>query len=98
MSTTIDTSILEVRNNLSSLVEEAHYTNTQFRLTRHNKPLVRIVGEQFMMKLEQLLAQDESLKETFEIMLDRELSEDIRISQEEFREGKRAPLRNLLKE
>lgn len=98
MTLTINTSLLKLRNNLGSLVEQAHYTNTQIRLTRHNKPLARIVGERFMKKLDQLLTDDPGLRETLEIMLDRDLPDDLLASRKEAKAGKLVPLRSLLKE
>lgn len=98
MTSTIDTSLIELRKNLSPLIEQAHYTNTQIRLTRHNKPLARIVGENFMHSLELLLDQDPELHETLQIMLDRNMLEQINHSQEEIQHGEVRPLADLLAE
>lgn len=96
--TTIDTSLIQLRNNLSSFVEQAHYTNTQIRLTRHNKPIARIVGEDFMQSLERLLEQDPGLRETLEIMSDKNMVEMIAESQEDARRGHVRPLIDALQE
>lgn len=98
MTTTIDTSLIQLRNNLSSFVEQAHYTNTQIRLTRHKKPIARIVGEDFMQNLERLLEQDPALKETLQIMLDANMLEQIDQSKKEIERGEFRPLTDLLKE
>lgn len=98
MSTTIDTSLIQLRNNLSSFVEQAHYTNTQIRLTRHNKPIVRIVSERFMQNVDRLLQQDAGLRETLEIMQDANLLEMLEQSQLEVRQGQAHPLSDLLSE
>jgi prevent-host-death family protein len=95
---TIDTSLIQLRNNLSSFVEQAHYTNTQVRLTRHNKPLARIVGEDFMQNLERLLEQDPGLRETLEIMSDKNMVEMITESQEDVQRGNLRPLIDALQE
>lgn len=95
---TIDTSLIQLRNNLSSFVEQAHYTNTQVRLTRHNKPLARIVGEDFMQNLERLLEQDPGLRETLEIMSDKNMVEMIAESQEDVQRGNLRPLIDALQE
>lgn len=98
MANTIDTSLIELRSNLSSLIEQAHYTDTQIRLTRHNKPIARIVGENFMHSLELLLEQDPGLQETFHIMLDKNMLEQIKQSQEEIQRGEVRPLTDLMME
>lgn len=96
--TTIDTSLLQLRNNLTSFVEQAYYKNTQIRLTRHKKPIARIVGEDFMQNLERLLEQDAGLRETLEIMSDKNMVDMIAESQEDARRGNVHPLTDLLQE
>ncbi len=98
MISTIDTSLIELRSNLSSFIEQAHYTDTQIRLTRHNKPIARIVGENFMHSLELLLDQDPGLQETLQIMLDTNMLEQINQSQKEIQRGEVRPLTELLTE
>lgn len=98
MTNTIDTSLLELRSNLSSLIEQAHYTDTQIRLTRHNKPIARIVGEKFMHSLEVLFSQDPGLQETLQVMLDADMLDQLRQSQQEIQQGKVRPLTDLLME
>lgn len=95
---TIDTSLIQLRNNLTTFVEQAHYTNTQFRLTRHKKPIARIVSEDFMQNLERILDQDPALRETLEIMSDRNLVDMIAASQEDAQRGDVRPLADLLQE
>lgn len=95
---TIETSLIHLRNNLSSFVEQAHYTNTQIRLTRHNRPIARIVGEHFMLSLEELLEQDPALRETLEIMLDQNMVRMIEQSQSDARHGELRPISDLLQE
>jgi len=98
MTATIDTSLIELRSNLSSFIEQAHYTNTQIRLTRHSKPIARIVGERFMQSLERLFEQDPGLQETLEIMLDGNTLEMIGQSQKDIKDGKVRSLTDLLQE
>lgn len=94
----IDASLIQLRNNLGSFVEQAHYTNTQIRLTRHNKPIARIVGEDFMHRLERLLEQDPALRETLEIMADKNVGEMIAESQEDVQHGDARPLTDIVQE
>lgn len=96
--TTIDTSLIQLRNNLSSFIERAYHTNTQFRLTRHNKPIARIIGENFMQNLEQLLEQDPRLQETLAIMSDENMMDMLTQSRDDLQRGNVHSLANLLKE
>lgn len=96
--TPIDTSLIQLRGNLSTLVERAYHTNIQIRLTRHNKPIARIIGEHFMQNLEQLLEQDSSLRETLAIMSDKNMTDMLGQSQDDVRQGDVRPLADLMKE
>jgi hypothetical protein len=93
-----DTSLIELRQNLSSIIHQAFYSNTQFRLNSHNKPIARIVGENFMQSLDVLLEHDASLRETLEIMLDKNMMSMLRQSQSDVQNGYIRPLVDLLTE
>ena len=93
-----DTSLIELRQNLSSIIHQASYTNTQFRLKNHNIPVARIVGENFMQSLDVLLEHDASLRETLEIMLDKNVMQMITQSQSDIQNGDIRPLADLLPE
>lgn len=95
---TVDTSLLGLRSNLTSFIEQAHYTDTQIRLIRHKKPIARIISESFMSNIDKLLAQDSSLRETLEVMSDANMLEMIAESKKDLENGNFRPLVNLLKE
>lgn len=87
---------IEARQNLGELLEKVFYQNKQFTIARKDKPMARLVGEPFMAAIEQLIVQDPGLADTLAIMLNQEASEAIEQSRQEYQEGKKIPIENLL--
>lgn len=94
----IDTPLIELRQNLSAFIEQAHYTDTQIRLTRHSKPLARLVSEKFMRNLEKLFTQNPEFLETLEVMMDQDVMNTIDDSRAALSRGEVLPLADVLKD
>ena len=65
----IDVSPMELRQNLSTIIHQIQYSNTQFRLKSHNTTVARLVSENFIKSVQDLLAYNDGLREDFESVL-----------------------------
>lgn len=80
--TTIPLNAMELRQQLGEVLERVHYRYDQFQIVRKDKPMARIVNEQYIQAIEYLVQDNPALAETLEIMLDKEfanaLTEDVK--------------------
>ncbi|MBZ0282480.1 MAG: type II toxin-antitoxin system Phd/YefM family antitoxin [Anaerolineae bacterium] len=88
--------ISEVRDKLTELAERTHYRFEQFRIIRQDKPLARIVSDEYMLALEQLMEANPALAETLAIMMDAEAMQAIRQGEKEIAEGNLLPIETIL--
>lgn len=79
---TIPLNAMELRQQLGEILERVHYRYDQFQIVRKDKPMARIVNEQYIQAMEHLVQDNPALAETLEIMLDKEftnaLTEDVK--------------------
>lgn len=88
---------ISARKQLGSLLEMAYYQGQQFRITRKDKPMARLVGEPYIQAIEKLIESDKALAETLAILLDKELLGAIHQSRVEYQEGKAINVEDVLK-
>jgi antitoxin (DNA-binding transcriptional repressor) of toxin-antitoxin stability system len=88
---------ISARKQLGSLLERVYYQGQQFQITRKDKPMARLVGEPFIQAIEKLIESDEMLADTLAILLDQEISGDIRQSRQEYQEGRAVRVEDVLK-
>ena len=91
-------SALKARQNLGELLELTYYQNQQFTIARKDKPMARLVSENFMMAIDELIETDPGLADTLAIMLNPEISEAINQSRKEYEAGEAIPIEEVLKE
>jgi prevent-host-death family protein len=92
---TLTLNISEARDKLSELMERAHYRFEQIRIVRKDKPLARIVSDEYMEAIEQLISTHPGLADTIALMLNAEALTAIEESIKEAARGERLPLREL---
>jgi len=92
---------IQARQNLGQLLEMAYYQNKQFQITRKDKPMARLVSENFMQALsdsiEQIVENDPTLADTLALYFDPELQKDIEEGKKEYLEGKAVALDKAFK-
>jgi hypothetical protein len=88
--------ISEVRDKLSELTERAHYRFEQFRITRKDKPLARIVSDEYMQAIEQLMQTNPVIAETLEIMMNAEAMHAIEQGDKEIAADELLPIEAIL--
>ena len=69
-------------------MELVFYQSQQFRITRKNKVMARLVGEPFMKVIEQLIADDPGLGDTIAIMLNDEVRQALNESEKDVQAGR----------
>ena len=79
-------------------MEMAYYQNKQFRIARKNKAMARLVSENFMTAIDQLIEDDPALADTLAIMLNPEIREALGQGEKDYRAGKAVPLDEILEE
>lgn len=84
--------LMRVRQRLGELVELVRYTNQQFRVTRNNRPMARLVSEPFMAALEQLMKRDPAVAETLEILMHPEMMDALEQGRGDSTAGNLIPL------
>jgi prevent-host-death family protein len=89
-------SAIELRQRLGEVLERVHYQFVQFRITRKDKPMARLVNEAYMQAIEHLIDEDPALAETLEVMMDKSAMQAIRQGEQEIAEGKLLPLDAIL--
>lgn len=89
-------SAIELRQRLGEVLERVHYQFAQFRITRKDKPMARLVNEDYMQAIERLMDEDPALAETLDIMLDEVAMRAIQQGEQEITEGKLLPLEAIL--
>lgn len=87
--------ISEVRDKLTELTERAHYRFEQFRITRKNKPLARIVSDEYMQVIDQLVEQDAGLADTIALMLNPDALSAVQEGMQAVQRGEIMPLQEL---
>jgi prevent-host-death family protein len=94
-SQTPSLNISEARDKLMELTERAHYRFEQFRITRHNKPLARIVSDEYMQVIDQLIEADAGLADTIALMLNQDALNAIKESMEAVQRGEIVSMREF---
>ncbi len=89
-------SAIQLRQQMGEVLERVHYQFQQYRITRKDKPMARLVNEEYMQTIDRLLETDPSLADTIALMLNNEAMEIIEQGQQEVREGNLIPLIDAL--
>lgn len=87
---------VELRQQLGEVLERVHYQAVQFRILRKDKPMARLVNEQYMEAIDQLIDTDPSLADTLALMLNEEAMAIIEQGKSELNEGNLTPLHQAL--
>lgn len=87
---------LELRNNLGEFLERVYYQTTQFRIQRKNRPMARLVSDQYMTALEQLIQDDPGLADTLAVLMNDEAMTAIQEGERAIQAGQRIPLAQAL--
>lgn len=88
----IDVHIFNARKNLTELINQVRYSGHQVRVHRYDKPMVRIVSEQYMRVIDRIIAENPGLADTIAAMLNEDDTSAIEDSQTDFRAGRVRPL------
>lgn len=90
----------EARTKFAEFVERAFYQNQKFQVKRNDKAMAWIVGEPFMIAVDQmvdyLITHEPAVADTLAIMLDDDLRQMIEQGNQEIKEGKTLPLESIL--
>jgi hypothetical protein len=89
-------SAIQLRQQMGEVLERVHYQFQQFRIMRKDKPMARLVNEEYMQTIDQLIESDPSLADTIALMLNDEAMGIIEQGQREVRENKFIPLTEAL--
>lgn len=89
-------SAIQLRQQMGEVLERVHYQFQQFRIMRKDKPMARLVNEEYMQTIDQLIESDPSLADTIALMLNDEAMGIIEQGQQEVRESKFIPLAEAL--
>lgn len=89
---------IKVRQNLGELLELAYYQNKQFQIARRNKLMARIVSENFMAAIDELIESDPGLADTLAIMLNPEIHKAIIQGHKEYQAGNVVSFEDAFKE
>ena len=85
--------ISEVRDKLTELSERAHYRFEQFQIRRKNKPLARIVSDEYMQVIDQLVEDNAGLADTIALMLNPDALNAVQAGMQAVQHGEIVPLR-----
>jgi hypothetical protein len=89
---------IKARQNFGELLEMAYYQNKQFRIARKNKAMARLVNENFMTAIDQLIEDDPALADTLAIMLNPEIRKALEKGEKDYQAGKAVPLDDMKEE
>jgi hypothetical protein len=77
---------------MGELLEQVHYRNAQFRISRKNKIMARLVNDKYLSALEELIRSDAALEDTLWLMLDKEARNIINESLAQSETARKIPL------
>jgi hypothetical protein len=83
---------------LTAWLEIVYGQAQQVQITRHDKPLARLVSEPFMQAIDRLIAADPALADTLALMLNQAAQAAISRSRREYRAGQAVPVTEVLKQ
>lgn len=92
----------QARENLSQLVEQAHYQNKQIQIRRNHRAMAWLVGSPFMdavsLLVDRIIAYDPTLADTLALELDTDIQQIILNSHQEAETDNLLPLETILDE
>src|SRR5687767_9855523 len=86
----------QARRVFSDMLDRVAFLETQYRISRHEKHLARLVPEKLMAALETLVEADNALAETLELLLNEDLRDEVEQAVNEARAGNRVELESIL--
>jgi antitoxin (DNA-binding transcriptional repressor) of toxin-antitoxin stability system len=89
-------SALELRRNIGEILERVHYRGEQFQIKRKDKPMARVVNDDLMRAIEELIESDPATADTLALMLDDEAMHILYIGEQEWQHGERLRLEDVL--
>ncbi len=91
---------IEARQRLGELLERVYYQNKVYRITRKERPMGWLVGDEFMEAVgklvDHIIENEPVLADTLAIMLDDEIRSVVERGMKERQEGKLIPLSEAL--
>lgn len=92
----------QARENLSQLVEQAHYQNKQIQIRRNRRAMAWLVGSPFMdavsLLVDRIITHDPTLADTLALELDTDIQRIILNSYQESKSDNLLPLETILDE
>ena len=89
-------STMQLRQQLGEVLERVHYQFQQFRILRKDKPMARLVNEEYMQAIDDLVESDPALADTLALILNDEATQILEAGAKEWRSGQRIPLDEAL--
>jgi len=87
---------MQLRQQLGEVLERVYYQFQQFRVLRKDKPMARLVNEDYMQAIDYLIGSDPALADTIALMLNDEAAPILKEGAKEWRSGQRIPLDEAL--
>jgi Lhr-like helicase len=79
---------IQLRQQLGAVLERVYYQFQQFRIVRKDKPMARLVSEDFMQVIDQLIEEDPALADTIALKMNDEWQTAMTDSVEDFQAGR----------
>ncbi len=89
-------SMMQLRQQMGEVVERVFYQYQQFRIMRKDKAMARLVNEDYMQAIDELLETDPVVADTLSLMLNDEAMQIIAQGEREWQDGQRLPLEDVL--
>lgn len=90
-------STMQLRQQLGEVLERVYYQFQQFRVLRKDKPMARLVNEEYMQAIDYLIESDPALADTIALMLNDEATDILKHGKQEWSSGERIPLEEALR-
>lgn len=84
--------MMQLRQQMGEVVDRVYYQWQQFRIIRKDKAMARLVNEEYMRAIEDLITADPAVADTLSLMLNDEAMRIIKQGEQEWRAGERIPL------
>lgn len=89
-------STMQLRQQMGEVIERVYYQYQQFRIVRKDKPMARLVNEDYMQAIDELIEADPALADTLALMLNDEAMHIITQGEKEWEAGERIRLEDAL--
>ncbi|HCS78890.1 TPA: hypothetical protein DIV55_04050 [Patescibacteria group bacterium] len=99
---TTDIQALEARRKFGELLERVYYQNVKFRITRKDKPMAYLVGNEYVQTvntiIDYIIENEPALSDTLALTLNKEFQEIVKQGTKEIKAGKLIPIETILED